>query len=93
MEPFNNYISIDNVFKNILYFSRQTTIIKLLVLVLAVIRKESVVVIMVYENTLLKILNSFYIRVPAFGYDQPVRVCNPCFALVDEMFIQSETPT
>lgn len=24
--------------------------------------------------------------IPAFRYDQPVRVCNPCFALLDDMF-------
>lgn len=26
--------------------------------------------------------------IPAFGYDQLVRVCNPCFALLDEMFCE-----
>ncbi|CAH3106202.1 unnamed protein product [Porites lobata] len=26
--------------------------------------------------------------IPAFGYNQNVRVCNPCFALLDEMFCE-----
>lgn len=26
--------------------------------------------------------------IPAFGYNQLVRVCNPCFALLDEMFFE-----
>ena len=30
----------------------------------------------------------FFFRIPAFGYNQNVRVCNPCFALLDEMFCE-----
>ena len=29
-----------------------------------------------------------FFRIPAFGYVQLVRVCNPCFALIDDMFCE-----
>ena len=29
-----------------------------------------------------------FFRIPAFGYYQLVRVCNPCYALIDDMFCE-----